>query len=379
MRPSIESLRGRLALMVSNCAGMVDMIALPVWMGTLVAHRHLDPQQAGGLVTLFLLSGVIASLVFAPLLQRLSARGVATAGYLGSALAFVGMWAASDYLTMAALHAFGGFCTGAALSVTLGTIGRSANPHRLFAMAGATLGVFALAFLGLVPVAISAHGGDTLFAVFAFIMLVAALGCATAYPPEVRSVAARHRTPLPRQVWGCIGGMTLMALLQATAMAFIERIGMDRGFGESAVHGVLLAIGLVNLLPAPLAALLEKRLPPLPVVLCGPVLQVTIALVLSLSTQFAPYAMAAALLTSVTIFTHTFVFGLLSRLDSTGRAAAATPAMTMTGGAIGPILGGTIVKAWGYPALGGVCLAIALAALCCFSLVRARRHAAMPA
>jgi hypothetical protein len=49
------------------------------------------------------------------------------------------------------------------------------------------------------------------------------------------------------------------------------------------------------------------------------------------------------------IFTHTFAFGLLSRLEGTGRALAATPAMLMVGSAVGPLLGGTLVKFFGYP------------------------------
>jgi predicted MFS family arabinose efflux permease len=52
------------------------------------------------------------------------------------------------------------------------------------------------------------------------------------------------------------------------------------------------------------------------------------------------------------IFTHTFAFGLLARLDVTGRATAATPAMIMVGAALGPVLGGTLVKAVGYGGLG---------------------------
>ena len=41
--------------------------------------------------------------------------------------------------------------------------------------------------------------------------------------------------------------------------SFLERLGVERGFGLEAVTGVLIALGIVNLFPAPLAALLEKR------------------------------------------------------------------------------------------------------------------------
>ena len=54
MTIAVDSRRGRIALMVAHCAGMVDLVALPVWVGTLIAHYGFDPQQAGGLATLFL-------------------------------------------------------------------------------------------------------------------------------------------------------------------------------------------------------------------------------------------------------------------------------------------------------------------------------------
>ena len=56
----IDSRRGSGALMVAHCAGMVDLVALPVWIGTLVARYGFDPQQAGGLATLFLFGAVAA-------------------------------------------------------------------------------------------------------------------------------------------------------------------------------------------------------------------------------------------------------------------------------------------------------------------------------
>ncbi|MBS7781017.1 MFS transporter, partial [Acidovorax sp. CCYZU-2555] len=48
-------------------------------------------------------------------------------------------------------------------------------------------------------------------------------------------------------------------------------------------------------------------------------------------------------------------------------ALAATPAMLMTGAAIGPVLGGTLVKSFGYGSLAIAAMAIAVVALLCFS------------
>ena len=65
------------ALMIAHCAGMVDLVALPVWVGTLIGAYRLDPQQAGLLATLFLAGAVLGSLFFSPRLNRLPARFMA--------------------------------------------------------------------------------------------------------------------------------------------------------------------------------------------------------------------------------------------------------------------------------------------------------------
>jgi hypothetical protein len=85
------------------------------------------------------------------------------------------------------------------------------------------------------------------------------------------------------------------------------------------------------------------------------------------ATAFEAYAGAASVFAAVVLFTHTFAFGLLARLEPSGRALAATPAMMMTGAAIGPLLGGTIVKAAGYGSLALAAAALAAIAVFCFS------------
>ena len=70
---------GHVALIVAHCAGMVDLVALPVWVGTLIQHYKLDPQQAGGLVTLFLIGAVLSSVFLASSNRLSSARDAATA------------------------------------------------------------------------------------------------------------------------------------------------------------------------------------------------------------------------------------------------------------------------------------------------------------
>jgi predicted MFS family arabinose efflux permease len=375
----IDSLRGRVALMVAHCAGMVDLVALPLWVGTLMGHYRFDPQQAGGLATLFLAAAVVASVVLAPMFGRLPRRAIAVLGFGIAAAAFFMASTLHEFAGMALAHAVAGLASGAALSVTHGTIARGGNPHRLFAIVGMALGVFAVAFFAIVPPLLGKIGGPALFTAFAVVMAVAALVALLAFPQvegtEGETRKAAPPAPMPRAVWFGIVGIAGMGLVQAMTFAFLERVGHARGFGTAAVTGVLVTLSIVNLFPAALAAVLEKRWSARSVMLTGPVLQALLVALIMQSTVFAPYAAAAALFAAVMIFTHTFAFGLLARLEPSGRALAATPAMMMTGAAIGPILGGTLVKFFGYGSLALAAALIAAIAVFCFSRLPAQASA----
>ena len=147
-----DSTRGRMALIVAHCAGMLDVVALPVWVGTLIGRYGFDPQQAGLIVTLFLGGVVLASLVLAPRFNRLSGRLVAS---LCFGCCAAGFWAATrsaEFAMLALLHALCGVANGAALSVTHGTIALSARPHRLFAIVNTALGIAAVFYLSLIHI-----------------------------------------------------------------------------------------------------------------------------------------------------------------------------------------------------------------------------------
>ena len=368
----VENLRGRIALMAMHCAGMIDLVALSVWVGTLISAYGFDAQRAGGLPTLFLGGAVVSSVVLAPRFQKLPGRWVATFGFALAAAAFLVAATTSAYGTLAALHVVAGLAAGAALSVTHGTIARSANPHRLFALVGIALGFFAVVFLGATPQLIAAKGGAALFYTFGGVMLIGALAALVAFPalPSSAPLAAQKASgaaPLPRAVWFGIAGIACMTLIQAMIFSFLEGVGLYRGFERGAINGVLIALGLVNLLPAALAAMLEKRIPARAVLLTGPALQVLLASLIMMSAAFAPYAAAASVFAAVMIFTHTFAFGLLARLDTSGRALAATPAMLMIGSALGPFLGGTLIELSGYAALALTAACLGVVAMLCFA------------
>ena len=348
------SVNGRIVLLLAHIAGMIDMVALPVWVGAaLIGQYKFSPQQAGGMVTLYLLGAVLASAFFASRFTRFSARLYSTVGYAVSCLAFLGLTQTRDLSAMMVLHAIAGLAAGTGLSFTHGTIGRSANPHRLFATVGLGLCISAILFLGSSQSLIPQSNGTALFAMFAAIMAVAAVACVLGFPAldNIAANSSGAKGSLSAPAWLVIFGVICMALNQAMLFSFVERIGADRGYGDK-VTGVLIALGFINLIPPILAGVLQNRLPARSVLIAGPIAQAILASLIIFTSEFSVYAFAASIFVAVMIFTHTFAFGVLTQLDPSGRAAAATAATLMLGAAIGPILGGVLIQQVGYPALG---------------------------
>jgi predicted MFS family arabinose efflux permease len=380
MASNTERWPGRAALAIAHCAGMVDLVALPVWVGALIADYKFDPPHAGGLATLFLAGAVLSSLFFASRFNRINTRLAATAGFALAAVAFLLASRASGFAVLAGLHVLAGVCAACGLSVTHGTIANSANPHRLFAIVNSAVGVFAILFLGATPNLIAAFGGAALFVVFGGVMAAAALACALAFPAATRAVGAHAEAGvrIPLVVWFGVAGVSCMGLNQAMMFSFLQRLGLDRGFAAASVTGVLIALGVVNLIPAPLAAFLETRVSARAVLFLGPILQAVVIVALTFGSGFAAFAVPAMFLAGVMIFTHTFAFGVLSRLDRTSRALAGTPAMLMVGAMIGPILGGVLVQSFGYPALGVAAVALSACAVALFAKLHAPATALAP-
>lgn len=380
-------LGGKAVLTIGHMAGMIDMVALPLWIGGLMQHYRFSPQHAGITVTLFLLGMVIASAVLAPLFNRVPRRFVTVMGFALATACFLLMARqpieGASFELLAPLHALAGLGTGCGLSLVHGSIGRTDNPHRLFGMVNLAVAVLGIGVFAAVPGLAAQYGASVLFLVFAVAMGLAAVVSLIGFPdlgdpaPQPAEGGVRTASTTSRLIWMPIAVVICLTLNQSMVFAFVERIGAARGFGAGDVQAVLVTLGLVNLLPGPLAAWMQHRLSPLAVGLVGPVGQAMLALTLASSPVFAPYALAGVLYVSMVIFTHTFLFGLLSRLDPSGRATSATPAMMMMGSCMGPALGGFIVSGLGYQGLGWAACLVSLVAVVLMARLRVqlRGHA----
>lgn len=365
---------------------MIDLVALPIWVGALISEFHLDAQQAGGIVTLFLGGGVAASALLAPQIDRLNGRLVAAIAFAAAAFALLSASSFTHFGTLALLHLVAGLATGAGLTCTHGAMGRSSNPHRIFGMAGAALGIFGLTFLGTTTKLVQTFGGATLFHALAAVMALAAAISALAFP-TVPALSARGpalacdgvKKP-SRLFWFGIVGMSCIATVQAMVFSFMERMATAHGLTANQVVSLLTTVGVINVIAATIASTVGTRLPARIVVVLGPVVQGMLAVGITTGglTVFVP---ASLTFVAAIVFTHTFVFGLLARLEPSGKAVAGTPAMTMVGSAIGPIFAGTLVTSGGYEDLGLAAAAIdgiSCVLMACLALGLRRRRDLTP-
>ncbi|MEM1190443.1 MAG: MFS transporter [Pseudomonadota bacterium] len=381
---AIDSVRGRIALCTGHVAGMIDLAALPFWVGGLVSSYAFSPQQAGGLATLFLVGVVVSSLFWSARFHRVTSNLPVPAGYFLSAACFFAIAYSDDFRILAALHAVGGLATGMGLSFTHGTIGRSRSPHRLFGIAQISLGVSAVVFVGVVPPLIETLGAQSVFLVIGTVMLLAGVVTSVAFPGRGEVSPQHHpaKTSMrfPAEVWFGIGCIALMSLLQAMLFSFVERMGVEyHGFTAAQVASVLLVTAVLNLAPGLVAMALQNRLAPPTVMLLGPSLQIGFALLMVSVGTFPAYFIAVAIYPCLIVFTHVFAFGFFAQREPSGRAVAATPAMNMLGSAVGPILGGVIVQQFGYQSLALGALLIGGSAVLCALQVNQRVRGRAPA
>lgn len=366
----IDSLKGKIVLMTAHVAGMIDFVALPIWVGVLMPYYHLNPQAAGALVTLFLAGIVVSNLVFGPKLNKVNARIVTPIGYSIAAAAFMALSFVDSYLLMAILHMVAGIGAGCGLTFTHGTIGKSKNPHRLFGIMGLGMGIFGILYFGFVPRLITEFGASVFFRIFSGLMVIATIATAVAFPTVIvkadENIQVLPVKKIPKVIWIAIVGMIFMSITHATVFSFVERIGFQNNFSQEQIYTLFLALGTITIIPSIISFFVQDKFNPFNVIILGPIIQLAAILVVTNLKIFEAFSIATALMPCIFIFTHIFFFGLLSKLETSGRAASFTPSILMIGSAIGPILGGTFAHLFNYQVLGFIAMITVIIAVYCF-------------
>ena len=188
MKTTTESNLGRLVLALCHVAGMLDLVILPLWVGGMMATYRFDPQLAGGIVTAYLVGTLVSNAVLSRRFGSLPEKAIAVVGFAVPATAFLAMTLVPElhFLSTATsliiLHFIGGAGAGAGLVIVHGVIGRSANPHRLFAIVNFGVSLWAVLFFATMARFLPSMGVNAVFLICSFMAGLAALGALIAFP-----------------------------------------------------------------------------------------------------------------------------------------------------------------------------------------------------
>lgn len=255
------------------------------------------------------------------------------------------------------------FIAGAGLVMVHGLIGRSATPHWLFAVVNLGVSLWAIGFYAITPHFMATMGVNAVFLAAAIVIAIAVGAAVMAFPSSPPAVVKVTKAAAPAGILAlCFAGVVMLQTSQAMTFSFVERIGDFRQFGADRVAAMLVAASFVPLL----AGLLLNGLPAINVAIGGLMFHGLLSATVSNSAGFLAYGIAASLMIATVVFSHTFVLGLLARLDPSGRTNAGTPSMLMIGTAIGPFVGGAVIDLIGYQAVGVVAFVAALIGAGCF-------------
>ena len=388
MRLTTDNKLTWIVLALCHIAGMLDLVILPLWVGGMMQDYGFQPFAAGGMVTIYLVGTLISNAILARSFGKLPEKLVAVVGFAVPAVAFYlmtyvpGITFLSSFAALAILHFIGGAGAGAGLVMVHGLIGRSSNPHRLFAVVNGGVSLWAILFFAITPGFMATMGVNAVFMAAALIIGIATIAALVGFPSSPAMTAARaatsSRSAAPALILGlCFAGVVALQTSEAMTFSFVERIGTWRGFGVGRIANMLVAASFVPLLAPILAGLMQNRFQAINVAIGGLMFHGLLSATISNSPSFLPYAVASSLMISTVIFTHTFVFGLLAKLDPSGRTNAATPSMLMIGTAIGSFVGGAVGEAIGLYAIGTVALCVTLVGAGCFLYVKQYLQTAM--
>ncbi|MHC4137633.1 MAG: MFS transporter [Planctomycetota bacterium] len=343
-------MRPWIPLAVAFAAANLSPYLTPLVLGAASDSLGLSPDQAGLLATLEFLGLGLASLLVATSVHRLDRRRLTLAGLALAAAGHLLAALVDSYAVMLPVRFTVGVGEGVVLAATNATIAVAAGAARVYARCILTTILAASVGYAVCPTAIASWGHRGAHGCVAVVLLLALLFIARG--PHSARTPVRERNGGSAIVGWLLGMTLLVTLSDALVWPFAERIGRSLGIeGETLgwLLGGSLAAGLVG---AGAAERLGTRFGYVRPLLLG--LWGTALAGWGMANAGAPATLfATTVAKNVTIlFFFPYLLGVAAAVDRTGRTAAAVTGTMPLGVAAGPWLGGLVVEAAGFSALG---------------------------
>lgn len=371
-----------------SAAGALILNVLPVLFGTLAEEFELGEAQLGNLAFSLSIGFAVLGIASLAWVRKANWRTISTIATVVVTLAILFIWTRPSYGGLVAAMAVGGAGTGALYALAMVIFGDSSRPERAY---GFKLGMETLpgvVLLVLLPVAIAPVWG---FGGVMIALAIAAVAMGIVPLPWVPSrgidrdveVSAALGTASAGGntvgVWLCLLASLIFLMGIISIWAFLELIGRETGLSPDTI-GLVLAVGfLVNAIGGFIAAglgLKVGRITPVAVVIAAELLG------LLLIGQFASlmtFTIGVLLFLFSINFVLAYTFGLMAEFDLTGKLVALGSVCLSVGGALGPLISGNIIEAYGYPTALVFSGACSLVALGIYAAMTVRAKEAKPA
>jgi len=358
--------------------GPIFFLIQPLYVGTLTDQLGFDPQQVGWISGAEFGGTVVVSIAGFFLIHRLNWRLVIAAALTVQA---IGNFASGYFTSFTELLILrlttATFGMAPLYIVAIAILSNTSRVSRNFSLVVFGQMLLAIASLALLPDFIPHHGLATLFVPFACLGLIA-LPLLYLVPEGAKGRTGAPQPTRPEDsnattsIVPAAGVLVVQVIWYAGiggVWAFIERVGVAGGLAAGDVADAL-AVGMgVGLIGALSAGYLTERLGRIPPFLTGMLFQVVaIAILLNTVTP-------GSFLLSVCIYNFMWnlclppLFDLIVATDPKNRFSVLLPTFQSLGIIIGSVVGGTLVKNFGLPALLAAGIGLTLLSLAIYILI----------
>jgi MFS family permease len=369
-----DNVKRTVLLSVLGSISLMPLLVLPVMVGSFVDHMALSDSEAGYVASAGFLGGAVAAIFISLRIHHVDMRRMAYVGLGLMILADGGSIAAAhlDFWLFVALRFFSGIGGVAAYASVMGSFAGWREPDRAYGLFMAMQFAFSAAGLFGLPWILPETGVAGILVLFT-VLDILALFLVTQLP----TITERRGTTLKDKVeWRvilaatsllCLFGIGLFEGANMANFTYADRIGISFGLAGEQI-GLVLGVATMLGIPAGFGVyFVGSRFGRFRPILVAVLVQVCALLLLLSGPGQAGYIIAMCLLAPCWGFALPYFQAIEARIDSGGSVVVAGGFATSFGGFVGPAVAASLVAPGNY---GAMMLAACASLLVVIALMR---------
>lgn len=333
----------------------MPLLVLPVMVGSFVDHLALSDSEAGYVASAGFLGGALAAIAISLRIHHLDLRRMVAAGLGLMVLADGGSIAAAHmpFWLLVSLRFLSGIGGAAAYAGVMGSFAGWRRPERAYGLFMGTQFAFSAAGLYGLPWILPETGIAGIMILFTaldvlVLLFVRQLPAGNERPGAGARATVEWRVILAGTSLLCLLAIGLFEAGNMASFTYAERIGISFGL-ESEEIGLVLGVATVLGIPAGLGVyFIGSRFGRFKPILVAVLVQVSGLLLLLIGQQQFSYVLAMCLLAPCWGFALPYFQTIEARIDPGGSVVVAGGFATSLGGFIGPAVAASLVSEGSY-------------------------------